>query len=67
MDQKRIDEIAGHLSDTFMDTAGRLAEEHGLTTSQYVQAKAYHSHLKEYPFELVVQAMRENGMFRSSC
>lgn len=57
-----IDELADHLSGVLWGTVERLASEYGLSASEYIQAKAYHAHLKEYPFHLVVQAMRERGM-----
>jgi hypothetical protein len=63
MTDKWIEETAEHLSGVLMDTVGKLAAEHNLTTGQYLQAKAYHAHLEEYPFELVVEAMRLHGMF----
>lgn len=62
MSNPDIDAMAERLTDTLMGTVGRLAEEHNLTTSEYLRAKAYHAHLEEYPFHLVVKAMRINGL-----
>lgn len=64
--ERKIEGVAERLTATFMDTVEGLAAEHGLTTAEYLRAKAYHAHLEEYPFGLVVEAMRKNGIFRTA-